>query len=70
MFLPLASDDLDEAFLGEVTAERYGELSKKVRGKYRLVRDWYVPSKLKNDWGDVLKMSRVVWTLISKATVA
>jgi hypothetical protein len=69
LYLPLSTDDLDEAFLSEITSERLMDKQKKIRGQIRLVRDWAVPSRMKNDWGDVLKMSRVVWTLIAGVKV-
>ena len=69
LYLPQFNDELDEAFLAEITSERLMDRQKKIRGQTRLVREWGVPSKAKNDFGDVLKMSRVLWTLVARASV-
>lgn len=64
--LPMPEDDLDEQFLSEISAERLGDKPKKVRGRVMMIRDWIVPSKRKNDFGDCLKMGRVLWSLMAK----
>jgi hypothetical protein len=69
IFLPLPEDDLDEQFLAEISAERLMDRPKKIRGQTRMVREWVVPSKRKNDFGDVLKMSRVLWSLLSRGVM-
>jgi len=66
IYLPIIEDDLDEAFLREITSERLMDKVKKIRGHSRMVREWVVPAKQKNDYGDVLKMSRVIWSLMAK----
>ena len=70
IFLPRPEDELDEQFLAEITAERLMDKPKKIRGQTRMVREWGVPSKRKNDFGDVLKMSRVLWSLMTRGALA
>lgn len=70
IFLPAPMDDMDETFLSEITAERLMDRIKKVRGQSRLTREWATPPKRKNDYGDVLKMGLVLWSLMSRAALA
>lgn len=66
IIFPLPKDELDERFYEEITAERYMEQHRRVRGQLRTFMEWGVPSKRKNDFGDCLKMARVLWALITK----
>lgn len=70
IYLPVPTDDLDEQFLAEITAERLMDRHKKFRNQVKLVKEWGVPSKRKNDYGDCLKMARVLWALLAKTIKA
>jgi hypothetical protein len=67
LYLPC---DTDDSFLSEITSERLVDVVRKIRGHLRTERIWKTPSKAKNDYGDCIKMGRVLWTLMSSAAVA
>jgi hypothetical protein len=70
IYLPAPEDERDDQFLAEISAEYLGDKPKRVRGQLRMVREWIVPSKRKNDFGDDLKMNRVLYTLMARGTLA
>ena len=57
------------AFLMELQAERYGTIMHKPRGggPAQEIRRWYVPAGLRNNFGDCLKMLKVLHSALPKA---
>jgi hypothetical protein len=53
----------------ELQAERYGTIMHKPRGggPAQEIRRWYVPAGLRNNFGDCLKMLKVLHSALPKA---
>lgn len=66
---PIPRDELDEKFLGELITERLTDVTVRSRGRLITRREWRVPSKAKNDYGDVLKMGDVLFALVAQHAV-
>ncbi len=69
IYLPSPEDEIDEQFLNEISSEKLMERPKRVRGQIRMGREWGVPSHRKNDFGDCVKMLRVLWSLMSRSAL-